>query len=496
MNSAADMRGRQLAAQWRCYAAHGRAVHAAVQRLPGRLGRAAVRTWSPGSGPQRRAGGRPRSRTSGSTSPAYTVPAPLTGGNLGLQSQTGPPTRTLDFSLFKDFPITERWKVQFRAESFNLANTPVFNTPGQQPAGYQGAGRQRQFRQDHQHRGRHGAAHPVLAAAPILSSGCFRLEGESAAPVPSLPYDLGIAGLLFAGQFETTFHDGLIALNQNNLAVAEAQLQPAAKLQPHERAGLAGAGADVLEATAGRSTPKPPCAMPRHGEPDDAVVSKALGVFYSDAGESYYFEVSQAHLQRQEFAAALETADAGLKKFEKSPQLELAAGVAYYGLRRFPEAMDAFLRTIRIGQRGRAAVRIFRADDRSGGAATAADYAGLCRLCETRAGELSARISCMERRLAMGNDAGAEALMRKSIAENDAYWESHFELGVLLSEQRKYEEAAREIRRSADLNPSEAAPHYHLARLYDRLGKTAEAAAERDVHARLTTSGRAMAGIK
>jgi Flp pilus assembly protein TadD len=98
--------------------------------------------------------------------------------------------------------------------------------------------------------------------------------------------------------------------------------------------------------------------------------------------------------------------------------------------------------------------------------------------------------------LAMGNDAGAEALMRKSITENDAYWESHFELGVLLSEQRKYEEAAREIRRSADLNPSEAAPHYHLSRLYDRLGKTAEAAAERDVHARLTTSGRAMAGIK
>jgi hypothetical protein len=57
------------------------------------------------------------------------VPAALTGGNLGLQSQTGPPTRTLDLSLFKDFKFTERWKMQFRAESFNLANTPVFNIP-------------------------------------------------------------------------------------------------------------------------------------------------------------------------------------------------------------------------------------------------------------------------------------------------------------------------------------------------------------------------------
>lgn len=61
---------------------------------------------------------------------AVTIPAALTGGNLGLQSQTGPPVRTLDLSLFKDFKITERFKVQFRAESFNLANTPVYNTPG------------------------------------------------------------------------------------------------------------------------------------------------------------------------------------------------------------------------------------------------------------------------------------------------------------------------------------------------------------------------------
>jgi hypothetical protein len=61
---------------------------------------------------------------------SVTVPAPLTDGNLGLQSQTGPPARTLDLSVFKDFPITERWRVQFRAESFNLANTPVYNIPG------------------------------------------------------------------------------------------------------------------------------------------------------------------------------------------------------------------------------------------------------------------------------------------------------------------------------------------------------------------------------
>jgi hypothetical protein len=54
----------------------------------------------------------------------------LSGGNLGLQSNYAPPARVLDFSLFKDFPFTERWRLQFRAEAFNLANTPQYGTPG------------------------------------------------------------------------------------------------------------------------------------------------------------------------------------------------------------------------------------------------------------------------------------------------------------------------------------------------------------------------------
>jgi hypothetical protein len=49
------------------------------------------------------------------------------GGNLGLQSNYGPPGRALDFSLFKDFAFTERIGLQFRAEATNLSNTPQFN---------------------------------------------------------------------------------------------------------------------------------------------------------------------------------------------------------------------------------------------------------------------------------------------------------------------------------------------------------------------------------
>jgi hypothetical protein len=52
-----------------------------------------------------------------------------TGGNLGLQTNTDPPTRTLDFSMFKNFAITERFTIQFRAEAINLGNTPIYSQP-------------------------------------------------------------------------------------------------------------------------------------------------------------------------------------------------------------------------------------------------------------------------------------------------------------------------------------------------------------------------------
>ena len=81
-------------------------------------------------------GKNPQDAPSGGRSPdhwfdisAVAPPASLTGGNLGLQTNTAPPTRSLDMSLFKDFPFTERWRLQFRAEAFNVANTAQYSTP-------------------------------------------------------------------------------------------------------------------------------------------------------------------------------------------------------------------------------------------------------------------------------------------------------------------------------------------------------------------------------
>jgi hypothetical protein len=43
---------------------------------------------------------------------------------------TGPGMKRADFSLIKQFDLHENYKVQFRAEVFNISNTPAYGTPG------------------------------------------------------------------------------------------------------------------------------------------------------------------------------------------------------------------------------------------------------------------------------------------------------------------------------------------------------------------------------
>ena len=57
---------------------------------------------------------------------------PQTEGTDGSEPNNavfGPPDRSLDLSLFKDFRLREGWTLQFRVESYNLTNTANFGQP-------------------------------------------------------------------------------------------------------------------------------------------------------------------------------------------------------------------------------------------------------------------------------------------------------------------------------------------------------------------------------
>jgi hypothetical protein len=62
----------------------------------------------------------------------FTIPAPYTFGNVSrtLPDVRGPGRQNYDLALAKSFVIHEGVSALFRAEAFNLTNTPYFYGPG------------------------------------------------------------------------------------------------------------------------------------------------------------------------------------------------------------------------------------------------------------------------------------------------------------------------------------------------------------------------------
>jgi hypothetical protein len=63
---------------------------------------------------------------------AYAAPAAFTFGNAGVGIVEGPGSARFDLSLSKSFPITEHKRLELRGETFNLTNTPTFQSPASQ----------------------------------------------------------------------------------------------------------------------------------------------------------------------------------------------------------------------------------------------------------------------------------------------------------------------------------------------------------------------------
>ena len=60
---------------------------------------------------------------------AFVNPSPFTFGNLGRNALRADWPRNFDLSLFREFPVSESKRFQFRAEFFNAFNTPLFAAP-------------------------------------------------------------------------------------------------------------------------------------------------------------------------------------------------------------------------------------------------------------------------------------------------------------------------------------------------------------------------------
>ncbi len=285
-------------------------------------------------------------------------------------------------------------------------------------------------------------------------------------------------GFFGPAQVSTHLKQGLVALQHGDLPVAEKELEQAGQEQPDDpyvwtslaETYLRLSELDKAESAAGKAQ-KTGGANP--------VVARALAIFD--------FNYAQVLLRKQDFTHAADFLDGALKENPENAQLTLALGVARYGQRRFDEAIACFLKVIQIDPKiEQPYIFLGKMLDQAGShlAEITKDYRAWMTLAPQNAAGplLMAKVEL----LSDPASKGAEELLRRSITLDAQNWEAHYELGILLAARHDYRSAAAELERSIELNEKEAMPHYHLARVYDRLGEPGRAKQQREIHQKLT----------
>ncbi len=326
--------------------------------------------------------------------------------------------------------------------------------------------------------------------------------------------------LLFAvsAPLEDLFRAGLIALQQGDLVLAQSDLEQASKAAPRDGRVWVALSQTYWRLQKQSDAEAAVNKAATLGAEDPAVL-QSLTIYYSETNQTLkaaetaakysakvpgnadareraiglYFAATKPLLDQEKFADAAGILTEGAAQLPDSAQLELALGVAYYGLRRFDDAAGAFLRTIEIAPE------------------TAQPYAFLGKILDqipNRLPEVTKRFAEYEAAHpesatgyllhAKGLDAQslepekALRLVEKSITIDGGNASAHFERGNVLDRLQRFAEAAAEFQRAAELAPRDPAAHYRLARDYDRIGKPEAAQAERERHAQLVKAQEAI----
>jgi tetratricopeptide (TPR) repeat protein len=316
--------------------------------------------------------------------------------------------------------------------------------------------------------------------------------------------------LLFAASssFDESFRAGLTALQRGDLASARTNLEAASKMAPRDGRVWIALSQTYWRLQKNRDAEDAAGKAAALG-PEDPAVLQGLVIYYSETNQTLkaaraaaryslkipetrerasglYFDAAKPLLDQQKFGEAIVIFKEAVATLPGSAQLELALGVSYYGLRRFDDAADAFLRTIEITPDAEQPYRFL-------GKMLDQIPSRLPRVTRRFAEYESAHPASAEGHLLYAKALDAQSMepetalrqLEKSIAINGGDVSAHFEMGTVLDRLLRFADATREFERAAELAPSDPATHYRLARDFDRIGKHEAAQTEREKHAQL-----------
>ena len=206
------------------------------------------------------------------------------------------------------------------------------------------------------------------------------------------------------------------------------------------------------------------------GRYDNAIPAMRLAINLKPDSENYRFQYGLLLTNADAPAAAVIRLDEALKTFPNSPRLWLARGIADLKDNKNVEAAQSISKAIELDAKFAQAYAYLGLVK-----AQIADYAGAIKSYQT-ALKIDANLAVVHQLIADamlqqtdGDNVQIESELKKSIALDASYLPSHLSLGKLYVRMQRWTEAAAELNEVVRAAPDTAEAYYQLGRVYARL---------------------------
>ena len=218
---------------------------------------------------------------------------------------------------------------------------------------------------------------------------------------------------------------------------------------------------------------------------------------HMDPTEDHLFDWGNNLVQLRAFEPATEVFSSAIARYPKSARLHVGLGIAQYSRGQYEDAVKTFCRAADLAPADPRPYQflgeMYGVVPELGGEVTKR----LARFVKAQPGNALAHYH-YAMSLWKGQPADAqpadmrqvEAQLRRAVVLDPKLAKGFLELGILLSDQKRYKEAIQELQHATRLEPALSQAHYRLAQAYQRTGQNELAAKELEIFEKLKAGSR------
>jgi tetratricopeptide (TPR) repeat protein len=203
---------------------------------------------------------------------------------------------------------------------------------------------------------------------------------------------------------------------------------------------------------------------------------------HMDASEEHLFDWGTIHLRRQDGNSALVVFTASVARYPGSARLQIGLGIAQYSRGKYSDAVASFCRAVDLDPSDPRPYdflgEIYGIAPDLGPEVTQRLAGFVAAHPQNANAHLYYALSLWKGQRMTADSAPidvarVESLLRRAVALEPTLVRGYLELGILLSDQQRYEDAIEPLVQATRLDPRAAQAHYRLAQAYRRTGRTA-----------------------